>query len=319
MSMLRNVKLRIMDLGLLILWFPVRIVIQHAPLKLVYFLATMVADCFYTVAGEIRTTIYRELSRCLGTRYTTKDIKRITKRSFEIYVKMHFENLLLGKLTKKSVERMVSVEGVEHLDLALSKGKGAIVLLSHFGSFLMVLPALGFMGYRINQLGSPPVLILKHHGLIHRIKEKAYSNLPVTFLRSDRALMPAIEALKKNEILAVAFDGREGRSWVPTRFLDQTFLFSPGPIKMAMITGAPILPTFIVRQKNNTQRLIIESPFEFEPMEHKKEFVSVNVRRLAKVFEQYILRYPCHYGMVLRTTRDREVDRPLFSLGDKNL
>ena len=51
MSMLRNVKLRIMDLGLLILWFPVRIVIQHAPLKLVYFLATMVADCFYTIAG----------------------------------------------------------------------------------------------------------------------------------------------------------------------------------------------------------------------------------------------------------------------------
>lgn len=317
-NVLKRLKLLAIDFTLWLFWFPIRKIIQFLPLNVTYFLASVSASCFYILAGSIRRRTYEELKMCLGNYYTEKDIRRINRRSFEMDIKRRFEELILGKFTKDTVEKMLSIEGLEHLEHALSKGKGVIILLSHFGSFLMVLPAIGFKGYKINQIGGPPML--KHHRSIHkrifRLREREYSVLPVTFLRSDKAIKSVVNALKRNELVAIAFDGREGNSWIQVRFFDRTAYFAPGPVKLATITGATILPTFIVRQKNNTHKLVIEEPFELEHYEGKEQTIAINIQRLAKIFEGYILRYPCHFGIILSILRDRAnkgiVSKPLL-------
>jgi len=288
------------------------------PLGAIYALATLSAWCFYILADRIRRETYDELKRCLVNRYPEKDIRRITIRSFKIYMKRHFENLFLGRLTGDFIKKIVHIDGIEHLDNALAKGKGAIILLSHFGSFLMIPPALGFWGYRVNQIAGPP--IFKGNRSIHKrifeVRAQEYNSLPVTFIRSDESMPLAIRALKNNELAAIAFDGREGSKWIPVRFFGQTAYFAPGPVKLSKISGATILPTFIVRQKDNTHKLIIESPFELRNDENRKEFLSVNIQRLAEIFEDYIARYPCHFGMIFQITKERAekgiIDTPFF-------
>ncbi len=214
---------------------------------------------------------------------------------------------------------MITIEGREHIESALAKGKGAIILLSHFGSYLMVLPALGFSGYRINQIGGSPDL--RHHRQIHKrifeSREKECSSLPVNFMRSDTDVKAVIRALQRNELVAIAFDGREGKDWVEVPFLGRTAYVGQGPVRFAAMTGAAILPTFIVRNKDNSQRLIIEKPFDLERFDDKSRTVAVNLQKISAIFANYIQKYPSHFGMILSIHRHRahskKAEQPFIS------
>jgi KDO2-lipid IV(A) lauroyltransferase len=297
----------VIDSALWFFWFPLRKVVQFIPLKATYFLAHVCAQVLYLLAGKIRRRTSEELKRCLGKYYKEKEIRRITRRSFEMDVKRRFEELFLGNLTKETIEKMVSIEGLKNLEKTLVKNRGAIILLSHFGSFFLPLLALGFKGYKINQLGGPP--ILKNHRSIHRrifeVRKDYYRTLPVTFIRTDKSILQAVKALKNNEIVAIAFDGREGRKWSRIKMFNREAIVSPGPIRIAMKTGAAIIPTFIIRNNNNTHRLIFESPFELDYHNDEEKMLTINLQRLAEIFEDYIKKYPCHYGMILEIMKER--------------
>lgn len=304
------------DIAMWLLWVPLRKTILQLPLRISYALASITAWFYYASSYKLRNKVFKELKNNLGHKYSGKELKKITVKSFGMYVKMHFENLILGNLSKDLVDRMVSIEGLEQLDKALDNGKGIILLISHTGSFLMVLPALGFKGYRVNQIARPPVIFMKAHNLAHKIKEREYAALPVNFIRSDKSLKTAINAIKKNEIVVIAFDGREGTKWVPVNFFGRNAYFSPGPVRIANITGAAILPAFIVRQRDNSHKLIIEKPVELEKNENEADFISVNLQRFAKIFEEHITQYPDHYGIMFQIVKDRAekgYDKPLFS------
>lgn len=307
MNVVQRLKLLAADFVLWFFWFPFRRIVQFLPLRIIYIVASISAFYFYLFAGSIRKSIYKELKRHIGNLYTKKEIRKFTRKSFEMDIKRRFEELIFGKLTKDLVDNMVSIEGIEYLKQALTRGKGAIILLSHFGSFLMVLAALGFRGYRVNQIGGPP--ILKHHRFIHKrifeVRKQEYNNLPITFIRSDESMLSAIKALKNNELVAIAFDGRVGKQWIPVKMFNSVAMINPGPLKIAIKTGATIIPTFIIRNNDNTHRLILEPPFELEYTKDKEKMISTNLQKLAEIFEGYIQRFPCHYGIILQIMRDR--------------
>ena len=310
-------KAFIEDIALWFVWVPLRFVIQHMSLKWAYKFANLSAYIFCFFAVNKKKIMTEELQRIFRHK-SRKDINRIVKQSFSMYLKRQVENLIYGGLTKERLEEMVSVEGLENLNAALDKGSGVIILLSHLGSYLLVLPALAFRGYRINQLTGPPVLKGNRqiHQRIFQLRKEASNNLPVNFLRTDQSLRAAIRALKNNECIAVAFDGRAGKHWVPIRMFGLKAFASPGPVRIAMKTKAAIIPTFIVRQKNNTHRLILESPFELKQLADTEQMTSINTQRFAEIFEKYIQEFPSQYGMVLQIMRDRInrgiIDKALF-------
>lgn len=289
-------------IGFFLVWFPLRKIIQILPPKMLYALASLAATAYYCVAREKRRLIAKELSLILPDT-TRENLTPIIKRAFNQYVKVQLENVLMGAFTKHSVARFASIEGRENIDVALARGKGAIILLSHFGAYLTILPILGFKGYKINQLTQPPVA--NHHDSIHQLKVKEYDRLPVTFFESDTSLMAAIRCLKKNELLAIAFDGRNGDKWVESAMCGMPALLAPGALRIAMKTGATIIPTFIVRQKDNSHKLIHHKPFDLHEGENHDESLAINMQNLAAIFEKYIYQYPCHYAVHLQRMRHR--------------
>ena len=64
------------------------------------------------------------------------------------------------------------------------------------------------------------------------------------------------------------------------------------PVAFALKTGAAILPTFIVRQQDNSHRAIIEAPLTLQQSGDKDVDLLVNTQQFTKVIESYIRRYP---------------------------
>jgi KDO2-lipid IV(A) lauroyltransferase len=272
-------------------------------------------DVIYSLSRTRRETTEEELSVLFGNRFARRRIKDITRRSFENNYGRQIETIFFGALNEDRINKIMDVEGLEYVDMALLKGKGVILLLSHFGSFLLPLPFLGYRGYRVNQVTGKQL----HTSLIAERtwtwRKKRADRLPVNFIQADSFFRPVYRALMNNEVVAMAFDGRDGSKWVTTDFFERKAQFSTGPFGLARRTGATIIPTFIIRGKNNSHKLILESPFRLVESNDTRAALSNDTRRFAEKLAKYVGKYPCHYGMVLykeRRKKEMGIDDPLF-------
>ena len=240
-----------------------------------------------------------EFQSLLGNRCCPDEIEQIVKKSFGIYYRRQVETFFFGAVNKQTINSIVEVEGLEYVDTALEEGKGVILLLSHFGSFLLPLPFFGFNNYKINQItgNQIPSTIIADRMWLWRKREA--SRLPVSYIPADSFLRPIFQALKNNEIVVIAFDGRDGTKWIEVDFFDKTALFSPGPFDIARRTGAAIIPTFVKRINNKRHRLILKPRFELSKASQKETAIKNDTIRFAKLFEKYVSKYPCHFGKIL--------------------
>jgi KDO2-lipid IV(A) lauroyltransferase len=258
----------------------------------------------YLAGGRRRSVTESEIQMLFGGERSVAEIRDIAKRSFDNYYKRHMETFFFGSLDRKRVDNLVEVRGLEHLDAALGQGKGVMLLLAHFGSFLLPLPFLGFRGYKVNQVTGR-----QQHGslLAERFwlwRKREADRLPVSFIQVNKFLRPIFEAFGRNELVAIAFDGRDSTSWAETDFFGRNVKFSTGPFDLARRTGAVIIPTFMVRRPDNTHTLVLEQPFALAPGSDAKAAAAEDTRNFANLFAGYVRKYPCHFGMVLFKLRD---------------
>lgn len=302
-----NIRTLLLDLGLFIYWHPVRWLFQCLPQRAALFLTGVLVKTAAAVLLGLRRRLSRSALAWLPAGTTARQSDTIAARGIANYLGRRLEELYLGKLTQEETARLVHIEGRENLDESVQRGKGTIILLSHFGSLLLPLPALGYLGYQIYQLAGPPTL--KHHrpinATIFRIRERAYARLPVTFLRTDLHLKQAVKVLRNNDLLAMAIDGREGHQWLEVQFLDKRAFFSPGPLRLAMTTGATIVPTFMIRQADQTHRLVFGKPLSFPANDKSEHTLQHNLQHLVNLFDKYVRRYPCHAVVPLYITEQR--------------
>ena len=275
--------------------------------KFVTLTGALVGDFVYYFNKKKRDRARREIAKLFGDAFESRRLIYITKRSFLNHYMRQVETLYFGALTKKKIDQIMQVEGLENLNKAMSKGRGVVLLLSHFGSFLLPLPYLGYRGYRINQVTG-----IQRHG--SRFSEKVWewrrreaSKLPVKFIQVGKILRPMYEVLGKNEILAIAFDGRDGSKWVPVKFFAGKALFSSGVFELARRTGAVIIPTFVVRDGRNCHKLILEQPFRLSNEADGKRGATIDTKNFARIFAEYVNKYPCHFGMVLCQLKEAEL------------
>jgi KDO2-lipid IV(A) lauroyltransferase len=261
-----------------------------------------------------RHVAIEEVSRYLGKQYDEPEIQGIVKRSFQVYYARHLESLFFGDLTKERISRVASVEGLENLDKALASDKGVILLLAHFGSFLLPLPLLGHLGYKVNQVTGRPVHYSFFGERLWRWRKRQADRLPVNFIQVGGFLRPLYKALQRNEIVTIAFDGRDSTKFMSVPFLDGSALFSPAPINLALKTGARIVPTFVIRHPDETHTVILEKPIEVTGSGPRDSVVRRHVEGFAALFADFVKRFPCHYGMILvrmRMDAERGMANPL--------
>lgn len=305
------------EIVLWFVWFPLRSIIKYLPIRLLYSTVDIFSPLYCLFSKNKRELITEEVRRLYGDRCNQKQIESVVKNSFSIHAKRQVENLLFGQLTKDKLDRIVSIQGFDHLQQALRKNNGAILLLAHFGSFLLPLPVLGFKGYKVMQLGGKPLIegTRPIHKKIFELRKSETDKMPFQFSRADQYLGSVVRALKNNEIVVIAFDGRTGNKWIPVPLINRIAEFSPGPFNLAIKTGAAILPTFVVRGRDNNHTIVFEPPMDLEISEDQEEARKTSTERYSKIFERYLLRYPCHFASILYSVRQeaqRGLNRPLF-------
>ena len=286
-----------------------------ARLQTARFLGTL----FYLVSPGWRALTWTELRASFQARPTPYPLGRLSLWGAQQYYQAQLELFSYPCLTPREMEKYFPLEGRQHLDRALAAGRGAMILLSHLGANQMIMPALGFRGYRINQISRAAQPENDEYQGRHLSRlfrkiinlQRAYEeSLPARPIDVSRGLREVFRRLKANEIVAVAGDGRYGTDWTPHGFLGRPATFSPGPWLVAHRTGAPLLPTFVLRpRRGSSYRVIIEPSPALPYGADAKAFLKAGLDDFVQRLESYFYRYPWQYTPFLYQARRFTLNR----------
>ena len=236
---------------------------------------------------------------------SSADTKRVVKRSFYEFWDSVFSLPYCG--IQRSDCRLAELRGLDHLKNALAKGRGVILWESHsFGKRALAKRVLHQNGFSVCQIHAQNHLEGFRNSeswIAKNAIQPFFENLEKPFVKEILYLTTGdisfnrtlLKRLKRNAILCIAADGRQGHKFIPVWFLGHSVLFSTGMISLAKLSTATILPLFCVQQATEKATVIIEAPIEIEANGDRESGLERSVKQYAGVLESYIRRYPEQY------------------------
>lgn len=246
---------------------------------------------------EHRKIALQNLHIAFGREKSEGEIRSIAKRSFQNLGMMTIEFFRLPKMSVKAFETKVNIEGLEIYKKALDNKKGILLLLSHFGNWELMGLMSKFLGSSIAVVARP---IKKNQWVNHLVREiRRGTGLEV--VSTEKASRKVMQLLSQNRMVGILIDQRAKRSegiWVD--FFGKKAPSTPALAVLAMRTGAPVLPVFMLRNGHRKHRLLIKEPLELADTGNIKRDVETNTQLMNQTLESMIRQYPDQWFWVHR-------------------
>jgi Kdo2-lipid IVA lauroyltransferase/acyltransferase len=226
--------------------------------------------------------------------------QRLLERHFRSVGIALFETALSWWASDQRIQRITDVDGMEHLQAALAKGKGAILLSAHFTTL---------------EIGARALAARMPLNIMYRPTKNAVME---AFLARNRALRTKraikrddvrtlVTALKANEAVWYAPDQayrNKGAQMVP--FFGVPCASNAATSRLAKMTGAAVLPYFPERLANGRYRMHILPALEDFPGDD----AVADTARFHVLIEAHVRKLPEQYLWIHRRFKGLGPDYP---------
>jgi KDO2-lipid IV(A) lauroyltransferase len=100
-----------------------------------------------------------------------------------------------------------------------------------------------------------------------------------------------LHALRENEIVAIQGDRLYHAHWATARFFGAEMRFPLGPFILARISGAPVLPGFVVREQWLKYRVIMGEPIRVADTGDRERDLQEAVQQAVAFLEKNVRAY----------------------------
>ena len=264
--------------------------VNSLPLRFSYGLASLLADICYLTRRRDRESIIKNLKTILGGQGDRRLLKKMSRELYKNFAKYLVDFFRFSKIDNEYLKKFVKVDGVHNIDAALAKGKGGILVSAHIGNWELGGSVVSMIGYPLSAVVLP-----------HRNKKID------AFFRSQRligkfkpieigaAVKECYHVLRANKLLALLGDRDFTKNGLMLDFFGKKTLFPKGPAVFGYRLGSAIVPTLMVREQDDTFRLIFEEPIYADRQKPEDEAVLELTKRCASIIESYVRRYPTQW------------------------
>lgn len=262
---------------------------MNLPLKVSYAIAGMLADMFFYISGRDRRVVINNMRIVCGN-LSDKELAGMSREVFRNFARYLVDFFRFEKIDSQYIKSMVRVVGRENVERALENGKGVIMLSAHIGNWELGGAVLASLGYDINVVALPH----SHKGINDFFRrQRGIVNMKAIEIGS--ALKGCYKVLKSNGLLALLGDRDFTKNGVPADFFGRKVLLPVGAAALCHRIDAPVVPCFMVREKDYTFTISMDSPiYSDQSISEDKD-----VERLMKIFsgiiEYYVRRYPMQW------------------------
>lgn len=253
----------------------------RVPLKAGYALATFLSILKYYLSPRDRKAVIENLKRILPA----EELGHINQYAKEVFInfgKYLIEFFRFSLLTKDDLGKFLKIQGIEHIENALKRGKGVIVLSAHLGNWELGGVFMALLGYPMVAVALP-----HRHQKVNALFNQEREKMGVIVIPSlGVAVRRIFEALRDNKIIALVGDRDFATTGRKMNFLGSQKIIPRGPALLSLKTQAAIIPGFVIRQKDDTHVLEFQEPLKETKSEEKL------MAEYAKIMEIKIRQYP---------------------------
>jgi KDO2-lipid IV(A) lauroyltransferase len=254
------------------------------PRRVSYGIARRIADLYVLLDRRGRECVIANLQQIhqyAGVTLSPRSLHALARENFLNFAKYMVDFFHFMDIDPARLNRLIEpTELWNTLDTLRERGKGVIILSAHMGNWELGVAWVAAHGYPVHAVA------LQHpdpkvNGLYWG--QRAARGLSV--IPMGRAARGCLTALRHNEIIALVGDRDFSASTTTFEFFGKPARLPDGPAKLALATGAPILPTFMVRVPGERFRYVVGDPIFVDPAQ---DTVQTVMHRISRALEQVI-------------------------------
>ncbi|MGD9496739.1 MAG: lysophospholipid acyltransferase family protein [Armatimonadota bacterium] len=243
---------------------------------------------FHLLASRRRLAL-QNMALILGEQHDGRARVRMLHASLRNMAKTMLELLKLPTMSEQQLVSLTPARGVEHLEEAVSRGKGVIVVTAHFGSWEL-------LAARISQLGYPLTVIARDANdpptaqIIRQARESAGVRVA-----ERHEVRRVLRALRRGEVVGILPDQHGGDAGIWVAFLGRPASTVSGPAALAYHTGAAIVPGFARRRSDERVDVYFLPALELPDTGDREADVRHVTEMINDVMGEQIRRYPAQW------------------------
>ena len=247
----------------------------------------MIGFVFYYLIAKKRAVVQANLRVVLSHKLLPKEIRRLSREVFQNITCNFIDLLCLAKIKEQGFEKILTFEGRDNIEQALSLGKGCLFLAIHSGSW-----ELGNLVASMS--GHPYSVVVNEQEKTPRLNEilNIYRRLGgAKVIPSGVATREIIRALEANEIVSLVLD-QGGKDGVPVDFFGKTASMSTGAIRLGLKYQTPLCPVWIERQAGGKHVVKILPILKLQISNDIEKDIAFNTQKAVKIFEDLLRAHP---------------------------
>jgi KDO2-lipid IV(A) lauroyltransferase len=257
------------------------------PPRVGYWLAGWTGWLIYHLSPRLRDTLEDNIRHVVGPGVDDAEVDLLVRQACLNILKGHYDLFRLGHLTEQEIGDLLRVEGWENLEAALALGKGVIIFSAHLGNVDLVMQCAVLRGIQ----AVAPVQRIKPERLFQYTLGLRTSH-GLRLIPTDGPMMGLFRALKSGGVVGLAADRDVADSSVEVDFFGEPTRLPDGPVRIALRTGAPLIPAFAIRLPDDSFRAFIEPPLELQRTGNKEADVKAGMKMVVAAMEQRIAQHP---------------------------
>jgi phosphatidylinositol dimannoside acyltransferase len=266
--------------------------VSRGPYALVRYSPPLWGLGFAAILGQQRAVVRRTLRMVLGARPAWQELRDVGA-VFANFACSMTDAMLIG--SDRGYKPLLSAVAPWHFEQALALGKGMVMATAHTAGWDLGGPIL-------NSVQPAEVLVVMEREraadaleLQDAVRRRA--GVHIVHVGSDPlSSLPLLQHLRrKRGVVAMKFDRVPPRMRSrPVRFFGTEWRVAEGPLSLAALTGAPIVPVFTRRLGFLEYQCVIMPPISLSPKPSSAELDEA-AQRLASALERFVRSYPTQW------------------------
>lgn len=260
---------------------------RRLPEGLAHGLAGVLARMAYRLGGTTRRRLTANLARVVPA----GELDRTVRAAFVSYARYWVEAFRAADLDADDLHERTTVSGFDRLDEVLERGKGAVILLAHHGSWDVCAQWGETHGYHMAAVAE----VVRPRALFEKfVRLREAIGLEVVPLRRGDDLLGRLEeVLAANHLVGLLAErDLTGKGPVVQLFGEDTRI-PRGPVVLAQRSGAAIMPTTMLQRPGRRWHIQL-----LEPVEVGGLSVEAAAQRVADALEAIIRLDPSQWHAV---------------------
>jgi lauroyl/myristoyl acyltransferase len=255
--------------------------------------------------SEDRPAVLENLGRVFPSK-SPEELEDLGRHHFE-YLKRRRLQTRLPMLPGFQRPERWPLENRQALDAALEGGKGVILAFVHFGYARLIKHILRMHGYPLVVVGAGATSRIRNEEERQREAESwsafrraLYHRVEVVVNLTDQRdlvaglnVRPYFQVLQEGKCLLLAGDSDHSVNFESFPVLGRPMPFPTGFMRIAMTSGAPLMPVFAVEGEGHYGiRVVLGEPLEVTGGGNEPQAVRANLERFAGVYDSLARKWP---------------------------